>query len=136
MWNSNLILIIISLNAASSNFAIYYLFKLHTYLQRYFISLLVSNYHGKWRPNLLFLARFIGKKKHDWLIGNINNGSSSYPSDFDWNDTGLLYGVFITSKSLGALKIYTHKKERTKKSNMLGTRHNDNITYLAIRSIS
>ena len=79
--------------------------------------------------------KILWEKKHDWLIGNINNDSSSYPSDFDWNDAGLLYGVFITSKSLGALKIHTHKKER-KKSNMLGTRHNDNITYLAIRSIS
>ena len=59
--------------------------------------------------------KILGEKKHDWLIGNINNSSWSYPSDFDWNDTGMLYGVFITSKSLGALKIHTHKKERKQK---------------------
>ena len=57
---------IISLNAASSNLAIYYLFTLHIYLQRYFISLLISNYHGTWRPNLLFLTRFFETKP--WLI--------------------------------------------------------------------
>jgi hypothetical protein len=135
MWNSNLVLIIISLNAASSNFAIYYLFKLHTYLHRYFISLLVSNYHGKWRPNLLFLTRFFGEKNMiDWLA--ISTTIHRRIRRILIETMQVCCTVFITSKSLGALKIHTHTKERTKKSNILDTRHNDNITYLAIRSIS